>query len=276
MKILIVFITLILILKISLVYNLILYRCGLFTKMFESQDYTFDEESGLLKIKISDDIKISWIIENSNIMPNKNDLEDLVKFIIGNIWINLHKYLIQHKWKTWNKLSIINIEEKLKLISIANIHRVSHFELIKKNSHPSCIELIFELISLSSFNNVLFRNLDSIFSLNFSSPTFERLLKSMKYSIKKVWIILSAPLIGHSFFDYKATEYEKILLEYKNEPITNTLYRFLVKSNLIESIEEVELGLTNDFDPDKLFELVSNYESINFLILKTNLIFSLR
>ena len=177
--------------------------------MFETQNYTFDEESGLLKIKIPNEFEISWVIENSNIVPNKIDLEDLVKFIIGNIWINLHKYLIQHKWKTWNKLSIINIEEKLKLISIANIHRVSNFSLIIYNFLPSCIELIFELISLSSFNYVRFTNLDSIFSLNFSSPTFERLLKQMKYSIKKVWIRLRKPLIGHSFFDYF-----KFLIEY--------------------------------------------------------------
>ena len=240
-----------------------MYRCDLFTNIFETQDYTFNEESGLLKIKISNDIEISWVIEKSNIIPSKNDLEDLVKFIIGNIWINLHKYLIQHKWKTWNKLSIINIEEKLKSISIANIHRVSHFSLGNKNSLPSCIELIFELISLSSFNDVQLINLDSIFSLNFSSPTFERLLKWMKYSIKKVWIRLRTPLIDNAFFYYKDTEYKKILLEYKNEPFTQNLYRFLVKSNLIESIEEIELQLSNDFDPDLLFELVSNYEFIN-------------
>ena len=252
------------ILKISLVYNLILYRCELFTKMFDALDYTFDEESGLLKIKITYDIEICWIIEKSNIMPNKNDLDDLVKFIIGNIWINLHNYLIQHKWKTWNKLSITNIETKIKLISIANIHRVSNFILKTKNSFPSCIELIFELISLSSFNHVQFSNLASIFSLNFSSPTFERLLKWMKYSIKKVKIWLRKPLIGHTFFEYKDTEYNKILLEYKNEPITNTLYRFLVKSNLIESTEEVQLEWSNDFDPDVLFEFVSNYLLNNF------------
>ena len=151
------------ILKISLVYNFILYRCEIFTNMLEAQDYIFDEESGLLKINISNDIEIYWGIKKSNIIPNKNDLEDLVKFIIGNIWINLHKYLIQHKWKTWNKLSIMNIEEKLRLISIANIHRVSHFSLANKNTLPSCIELIFELICYSSFNNALFVNLDSIF-----------------------------------------------------------------------------------------------------------------
>ena len=236
--------------------------------MFEAQDYAFDEESGLLKIKILNKFEIFWQIEKSNIMPSKNDLEDLVKLIIGNIWINLHKYLIQHRWKTLNKLSIMNIETKIKLISIANIHRLSHLYLSYKNSLPSCIELIFELISLSSFNCVEFRNLDSIFSFNFSSPTFERLLKSMKYSIKKVWIQLRTLLIEWRFFYYKDTELNKILLEYKNEPITNTLHRFLVKSNLIESIEEVELELTNDFDPDKLFELVSNYESINFFNIK--------
>ena len=199
----------------SLVYNLILYRCGLFTNMFEAPDYIFDEESGLLKIKIPYDIEIYWGIKKSNIMPNKNDLDDLVKFIIGNIWINLHKYLIQHKWKTWNKLSIMNIGEKLKLISIANIHRVSNFRLINKGSVHSCIELIFELISLSSFNYVQFTNLDSIFSLNFSSPIFERLLKWMKYSIKNVRIRLIEPLIGWRFFDYKATEHNKILLNIK-------------------------------------------------------------
>ena len=232
--------------------------------MFESQDYTFDEESGLLKINFSNEFEVYWKIENSNLVPNKNDLEDLVKFIIGNIWINLHNYLIQHKWKTWNKLSIMNIEEKLKLISIANIHRFSNFRLINKNPIPSCIELIFEMISLSSFNHVVFTNLDSIFTLNFSSPTFERLLKGMKYSIKKVWIRLNKPLIDQGFFYYKDTEHIKILLEYRNEPFTNTLYRFLVKSNLIESIEEIGLEISNDFDPDVLFELVSNYESINF------------
>ena len=69
------------------------------------------------------------------------------------------------------------------------------------------------------------------------------------------------------FFDFKNTEHRKILLEYKNEPFTHTLYRFLVKSNLIESIEEIELELSNDFDPDVLFELVSNYKFI-----KANLI----
>ena len=250
--------------KIGLVYNLILYRCGLFALMFEDQDYTFDEESGCLKIKISNEFEISWIIEKSNIMPSKNDLEDLVKFIIGNIWINLHNYLIQHKWKTLNKLSIMNIEEKLKLVSIANIHRLSNFSLTYKNSHPSCIELIFELISLSSFNDVLLINLDSIFSFNFSSPTFEKLLKWMKYSIKKIRIWLREPLINHLFFNYKDTEHKKILLEYRNEPFTQMLYKFLVKSNLIESIEEVELKMSNDFDPDKLFELVSNYLLNNF------------
>ena len=245
-----------------------MYRCGLFTKIFETQDYTFDEESGSLKIKTPNEFEISWTFEKSNIMPNKTELEDLVKFIIGNIWINLHKYLIQHRWKTLNKLLITNIESKLKLISIANIHKVSNFILNNKNSPPSCIELIFELISLSSFNHVQLKNLDSIFSLNFSSPTFERLLKWMKYSIKKVRILLSEPLIGDEFLNYKATEYKKILLEYKNDPISNTLYRFLVKSNLIESIEEIELKLSNDFDPDKLFELVANYESNNFYNIK--------
>ena len=40
------------------------------------------------------------------------------------------------------------------------------------------------------------------------------------------------------------------------------LYKFFIKSNLIESIEEVELELSNDFDPDLLFELISNYEFI--------------
>ena len=230
--------------------------------MFETADYTFDEESGFLKIKITFGIEIFWKIEKSNIMPNKNDLEDLVKFIIGNIWINLHNYLIQHKWKTWNKLSIINIEEKLKWISIANIHRVSNLSLIHKRSVQSCIELIFELISLSSFNNILFTNLDSIFSLNFSSPTFKKLLKWMKYSIKKVWIQLSKPLIDNLFFDYKKTEPKKILLEYRNEPFTQILYKFLVKSNLVKSIEEIELELSNDFDPDLLFELISNYKFI--------------
>ena len=252
----------------SLFYNLILYRCELFTKMFETQDYTFDEERRLLEIKISNEFKISWGIEKSNLVPSKNDLEDLVKFIIGNIWINLHKYLIQHKWKTWNKLSIMNIEEKLKLISIANIQKVSNLSLYK-NSFSSCIELIFELISLSSFNDVIFMNLDSIFTFNFSSPTFERLLKWMKYSIKKVLIWLRTPLIGFEFSNYKDTEYKKILLEYKNEPFTQMLYRFLVKSNLIESIEEIELEWSNDFDPDLLFELVSNYESINFYNIKS-------
>ena len=227
--------------------------------MFETADYTFDEESGFLKIKISNDIEIFWKIEKSNIMPNKNDLEDLVKFIIGNIWINLHNYLIQHKWKDQNKLSIINIEEKLKWISIVNIHRLSNLSLINKRTVQSCIELIFELISLSSFNDILFTNLDSIFSLNFSSPTFERLLKWMKYSTKKVWIWLSKSLIDNLFFDYKKTEPKKILFEYRNEPFTQMLYKFLVKSNLIESIEEIELELSNDFDPDLLFELVSNY-----------------
>ena len=133
-------------------------------------------------------------------MTNKNDHEDLVKFIIGNIWVNLHKYLIQHKWKTWNKLSIMNIEEKLKLISIDNIHRVSYLGFVNKNSFPSCIELIFELISLSSFNYVCFINLDSIFSLNFSSPIFQRLLKWMKYSIKKVLIRLRESVINCVFF----------------------------------------------------------------------------
>ena len=53
------------------------------------------------------------------------------------------------------------------------------------------------------------------------------------------------------------------------------LYKFLVKSNLIESIEEIQLEMSNDFDPDMLFELVSNYESNSFIILKTKLIFSL-
>ena len=86
----------------------------------------------------------------------------------------------------------------------------------------------------------------------------------MKYSIKKVRIRLGKPLINYGFFYYKDTEFKKILLEYKNEPFTHTLYRFLVKSNLIESIEEIELELSNDFDPDLLFELVSNYESNNF------------
>ena len=231
--------------------------------MFETQDYIFDEESGLLKIKILNEFEISWEIEKSNLVPSKNDLEDLVEFTIGNIWINLHKYLIQHKWKTWNKLSIMNIETKLKLISATNIHRASNFSLNNKNFNSSCIELIFELISLSSFNHVEFTNLDSIFSLNFSSPTFERLLKWMGYSIKKVRIQLRKSLINYTFFKYKDTEFKKILLEYKNDPITNTLYRFLVKSNLIESIEEVELELSNDFDPDLLFELISNYEFIN-------------
>ena len=246
-----------------------MYRCELFTKIFETADYTFEEESWLLKINFSNEFEVYWKIENSNLVPNKNDLEDLVKFIIGNIWINLHNYLIQHKWKTWNKLSIMNIEENLKLNSTTNIHIVSQLRLINNNAYLSCIELIFEMVSLSSFNHVVFVNLDSIFSLNFSSPTFERLLKSMKYSIKKVRIQLRGPLIDNEFFNYKATEYKKILLEYRNDPITNNLYRFLVKSNLIESIEEVELELSNDFDPDVLFELVSNYESI-FLYWKLN------
>ena len=245
--------------------------------MFETKNYTFDEESGLLKINISNECEVYWKIENSSIMPNENDLEDLVKFIIGNIWINLHKYLIQHKWKTWNKLLIMNIEEKLKLISTTNIHRVSHLNLTNRNFPSSCIELIFEMISLSSFSHVIFINLISIFSLNFSSPIFKRLLKWMKYSIKKVRIELSESLINYSFFEYKDTEHKKILLEYKNDPITNTLYRFLVKSNLIESIEEIQLELSNDFDPNVLFELVSNYESNNlFIVLKTQLIFLLR
>ena len=84
----------------------------------------------------------------------------------------------------------------------------------------------------------------------------------MKYSIKRVWIRLNKPLIKYRSVNYKKTGHGKILSEYKNEPFTHTLYRFLVKSNLIESIEEIEIELSNDFDPDLLFELVSNYEFI--------------
>ena len=55
-----------------------------------------------------------------------------------------------------------------------------------------------------------------------------------------------------------------ILSEYKNDALTHMLYKFLVKSNLIDSIEEIKLDLSAKFVSDILFKLISNYKSKYF------------
>ena len=52
-----------------------------------------------------------------------------------------------------------------------------------------------------------------------------------------------------------------ILSEYKNDTLTHMLYKFLVKSKLIDSIEVIELNLSTNFDSDLLFKLISEYKS---------------
>ena len=52
-----------------------------------------------------------------------------------------------------------------------------------------------------------------------------------------------------------------MIFEYGHDQLTHILFNFLVKSKLIDSIEELELELSTNFDDDLLFKLISEYKN---------------
>ena len=52
-----------------------------------------------------------------------------------------------------------------------------------------------------------------------------------------------------------------ILSEFSNDYPTHILYKFLVKSKLIDSIKHIELGFNQVIDSELLFKLISEYKS---------------
>ena len=110
------------------------------------------------------------------------------------------------------------------------------------------------MFNLIPTNNHSLEIIEEVFSLKFSSPMIKTLFRGIKCSIKKLSL--------HSLdLNISDTQYLMILSEYENDALTHMLYKFLVKSKLIDSIEEIEFELSDLFDCDVLFKLISEYKS---------------
>ena len=127
----------------SLVYKFMLNRLQNFINILEQGEYSFNEDGKIISIKIDSDIKVAWEIQDSNILSSYDDIKELCNFIIGNIWINLYKYLIQHRWQINNDLPkrINKIKSKLETFLIVNNSKIDNISFYYKNI---IIELIFD------------------------------------------------------------------------------------------------------------------------------------
>ena len=229
--------------------------------ILEHEKYSFNEVGKTIFINIAPGIIVKWEIQDSNIFSSDDNIKELCNFIIGNIWISLFKYLIQHRWKInkWLKIRINEINNKLiQLLILKNkIDRISFYY---KNDYSSIIEFIFRIISLSSFNCVSLKLIEKIFSRNFSSPIINKLFEGIEYSIETLYI--KPPYVVGLFDIFDIDEYDKhILSEYSNDYPTLIIYKFLVKSKLIYSIKNIELEFTHLIDYDLLFKLISEFKS---------------
>ena len=134
--------------------------------ILELEKYSFNEEGKALFINIDSDIKVAWEIKDYNILSSDDNIKELCYFIIGNIWINLYKYLFHHLWwKTNNDLSIRINKIKLKLESflMVNKSKIDNISINYKNDYLSIVDFIFCIISLSSFNCVSLERIIEIF-----------------------------------------------------------------------------------------------------------------
>ena len=134
--------------------------------ILELEKYSFNEEGKALFINIDSDIKVAWEIKDYNILSSDDNIKELCNFIIGNIWINLYKYLFHHLWwKTNNDLSIRINKIKLKLESflMVNKSKIDNISFNYKNDYLSIVDFIFCIISLSSFNCVSLERIIEIF-----------------------------------------------------------------------------------------------------------------
>ena len=139
--------------------------------ILELGEYSFNEEGKTIFINIDYDIKVIWEIQDSNILSSDDNIKELCNFIIGNIWINLYYYLIQHSWQLNNDLSkrINKIKSKLEAFLIVNNSKIDNISLNYKSDYYSIIDFIFMIISLSSFNCVSLERIIEIFFLE-NSP----------------------------------------------------------------------------------------------------------
>ena len=129
-----------------------------------------------------------------------------------------------------------------------------------KNDYSSIIKFIFSIISLSSFNCVSLKLIEEIYSRKFSSQIINKLFEGIEYSIETLCI--KPPYVIGLFGIYEIDENHKnILSDFNNDDPIQVLYRFLVKSKLIDSIKNIELEFTDWIDYELLFKLISEYKS---------------
>ena len=149
----------------SLVYKIILNRLQNFVHILEFEEYSFNEDGKSISIRIDSDITVKWEIQDSNILSSDDNIKELCNFIIGNIWINLYYYLIQHRWQLNNGLpkKINKIKSKLETFLIVKNSKIDNISLNYKRDYYSIIDFIFMIISLSSFNCVSLERIIEIF-----------------------------------------------------------------------------------------------------------------
>ena len=246
----------------SLVYKCFLNRLQNFTNILEFRKYNTNEDGKTVFIVINSDITVKWEIQDSNILLSDDNINELCSFIIGNIWINLYNYLIQHWWQINNDLPkrINKIKSKLESFLTANNSKIDNISFVYKDDYSSIIEFIFGIISLSSFNCVSLKLIETICSRKFSSPIIKTLFKGIEYSIETLCIKPTNRYYRFGIFEINEYD-EHILSEFNNDYHTHMLYKFLVKSKLINSIKNIELEFTVDIDYVLLFKLLSECKS---------------
>ena len=135
----------------------------------------------------------------------------------------------------------------MKSFAMINKKEMDRILIYHKDYSTSFFKSIFEFVALSSFNNVFFSHFEKIFTFDFSTWVVKTLLKGIKYSIKKLYIISLNLEDSNDYSKMLANCYFKLISEYKHDNLTHILYKFLVKSSLIEPINEIELELLNNF-----------------------------
>ena len=176
--------------------------------------------------------------------------------------MSLFNFLIQHMWIKENTLSkrINDIKSTLESLMTKDF-QIDRISLCHANHNSSSVEFIFEIITLSSFDHVLFQYFKEVFTSKLSSPIVKTLFKGMRYSIKKLDIRNHKIIESSEFSNEVKWDYISIASECNYDLLTHILFNFLVKSKLIESIEEIQLEFTDSINSELLFKLISGYKS---------------
>ena len=148
------------------------------------------------------------------------------------------------------------------IISIWLNVQIQNEKIANSTIYLNAVNFAADIISLLSFPKITLNKPIAILTQMCLTSTFKNLFKITNSNIKKV-------TIGQYFIEseiqnpnYSNAQFRTIILEYGVNINTYCLYKFLINSGIISSIEEVEFLDVWDIDLNSFVKLVRKYTRI--------------